>query len=227
MKKLFMALLILWGFSFASASWECKDFTAGNICLDLKHNGNGNYSIKKQFTKKVDKSVIELDCEVLTPDGYLKDMWACDGSFNYSWKWNYKISYYVRIEWEKKVINANYNFDPNASVDNSQTTVVVDNSTSSSSSSSSSSSYSSSSNASLSYQQEQNLKSVYGMWDDLVISLKNKYPNLAKSSEWTKYASYVYYQMDAYLNSQNSDIDSYSDFIKMVTNFVSMTKKLK
>lgn len=235
MKKFLLLALSLLSLWFTFASRECATFSAGDLCLDLKNNWNGNYSVKKQFTKRVDKTMITLSCRILTPDGYLKEMWSCDGNFDYSAKWNYKIDYYINLEWQWKIIHWNYYFDPSGQIDTSSSTVVVDKSawtawtsTNSSSNSSSDDSYdysnSSDYDTSLSTKNMETIKTVHDMWQRLIISLANKYPNLKSNTQWGSYQMYIYDQMEALLNGQKTDIKSYADFRVYIVNFIRMTK---
>lgn len=112
MKKIiFLAIGLFFGFNqvLAGDASSCADFPAGQMCVKIKNLWAGQYRTYKTFSASRTGN-ISIRCQILTPDGKLKNWGMCEGVFDYVWTGKHDVKFYVEVEWVKKVITIPYNF---------------------------------------------------------------------------------------------------------------------
>lgn len=101
-------ILFFWLLSFVNA--DCIDFDEWKLCLNLENTWNWNYKVNKNFDNNSSNNIFLLSCSILTPSWILKELWACDWSFEYNWTWINDIRYYVDFQDQRKILNTKANF---------------------------------------------------------------------------------------------------------------------
>ncbi|HMT01120.1 MAG TPA: hypothetical protein PKC14_02230 [Candidatus Absconditabacterales bacterium] len=96
--------LLFFGFSSAN----CISFDAGNVCLYVNKYGS-NYTVSNTITN-ANNSLLALTCDVLTPDGTIQSLGACNGSFTYSNGGVRNLKFYVRLENQYLAREFSYDF---------------------------------------------------------------------------------------------------------------------
>lgn len=211
MKKIILFLLtgfaLFFGNAFASV---CSEFDAGKLCLWLKNVWNGQYSIKVKFKPVEKKYNYKLNCQVLTPDNYIKEMGTCNWTFEYFGKWVWKIEYYISLEWQKKIIKDSYDFTNNPEPyfeDDEDDNDNDDN------------------DYWFTSKQLKDIKYVYNIWPNFINKLEKKYPSLKKSDDWQDFEEYIYEQMQRFFEDDSSEIKNYAIFKEIIIDFIKLTKQ--
>ncbi len=219
MKKIIWFLILMWFlFLWNTFATVCNDFDAGKLCIGLQSAWGSQYSVKVKFFPNEKKYSYKLDCQVWTPDGYIKDVGTCSKTFDYAGSGIWQIEYYISLEWQNKVIKDSYDFtnkpDP-----------VFPQEEKESDDDSNSSNQSNDDQYSFTQRQLKDIKSVYNMWPSLITKLEKKYSKLKKNQDWQDFQEYIYQQLDSFVNDEDSDIQSYSQFKEMIIDFIKLTKK--
>jgi len=218
MKKIITLVLIGFALFVGNAfATVCSDFDAGKICLWLKNVWSGKYTIEKTFKPKEKKYSYKLECQVLTPDNYIKEMWLCNWTFEYSGKWIGKIEYYVSLEWQRKIIKDTYDFTNNPDPYFENDSDDEDNGDDSDDDQNNSSDFTA--------KQLKDIKYVYNIWPNFVKKIERKYPKLMRSSQWQDFQWYLYDQLERFIDDNNSDITNYEVFKDMMIDFIKLTKQ--
>lgn len=196
-------LALFLGNAFATV---CSEFDAGELCLWLKNVWNWQYTVKVKFKPIEKKYNYELNCQVLTPDNYVKEIGSCNWTFEYYGKWIWKIEYYISLEGQRKIIKDSYDFTNNPDPyfeeedDNEDESWITK-------------------------KQLKDMKYVYNIWPDFIKKLQKKYPSLKKSDDWQDFQEYIYDQMQRFFDDENSEINSYKIFKDIIIDFIKLTKQ--
>ena len=107
MKKILMlAILFMW-FGFTSAN--CIQFSDRSLCFNVAKQSNWNYAISS-YTSPYTSNLLELSCDVLTPNNILNNVGTCNSSFYYWWNGIWTLRIYARMWLEYKIRDFSYDF---------------------------------------------------------------------------------------------------------------------
>lgn len=108
MQKKILSILSFGALFFWFSSANCISFDAGNVCLYVNKYGT-NYTVSNTITN-ASNSLLALTCDVLTPDGTIQNLGACNGSFTYSNGGVRNLKFYIRLENQYLAREFSYDF---------------------------------------------------------------------------------------------------------------------
>jgi len=110
MKKILLLVIASSLFSFSFAQELCKDFTVWKLCIKLVNNYDWAYSISKILTLAKPIELLDMTCDLTTPEWKSKHIWFCSISSTTKVVWKKDIKITASLATERKAFNFEHNF---------------------------------------------------------------------------------------------------------------------
>lgn len=197
---------------------NCIDFWKdGQVCLSIRAVAvwDSFSSVWSTFIYSVDTTnniTSPINCDVLTPDWIMTNIWACNWSFSYGSNSNQILKFYIKLGNQYKIWT--FSFAPL----NGDITMIS--STIKPTTSIPSSRY----NSNLTFGQSKSINDVIKLWPVLISTLKVRFPKLNTNTTWQSQADILSIEMQKLVNGTTPRVYSnYKSFRDGLISFVQYT----